>query len=138
MTLRSFACVSMLISATSSRSIDPPLASSKQPAFFNSAPVNAPFSCPKSSFSMTSFGIAAQLMVRYGSSCRGLWLWMSRATTSLPVPLSPVMRTVVRDFAMRLTADLISQIGGLWPTRTAPPPGEGCPYACCFGGMVWR
>ena len=38
-------------------------------------------------------GCAAQLMATKGLRLRGLRSWMVRATSSLPVPLSPVMRT---------------------------------------------
>ncbi len=38
--------------------------------------------------------MAPQLTTTNGPSRRGLAKWMARATSSLPVPLSPVMRTV--------------------------------------------
>ena len=38
--------------------------------------------------------MAAGLTGTNGFSHRGPWRWMARATSSLPVPLSPVMRTV--------------------------------------------
>ena len=55
--------------------------------------MNAPFSWPKSSLSMSSRGMAAQLTFTNGPSARGLRRWMARAMSSLPVPLSPVMST---------------------------------------------
>ena len=58
------------------------------------APVNAPRSWPKSSLSMSSRGMAAQLTLTNGASLRGLRRWMARLTSSLPVPLSPVMSTL--------------------------------------------
>src|SRR5690625_7997244 len=54
------------ISPISSRNRVPLLASSKQPSFLACAPVNAPFSCPKSSLSTSSEGIAPQLTFTIG------------------------------------------------------------------------
>ena len=42
---------------------------------------------------MRDLGIAPQLMATKGSLDRGPLLWMAWANISLPVPLSPVMRT---------------------------------------------
>ena len=74
---------------TSSRKIVPPLAVSKRPGLSATAPVKAPFTWPKSSLSSRSAGMAAQLTATQGFSLRGEWEWIARATTSLPVPLSP-------------------------------------------------
>ena len=38
--------------------------------------------------------IAAQLIATKGRSARRLLPWIARATSSLPVPLSPVIKTV--------------------------------------------
>jgi len=51
------------------------------------------FSWPKISLSMSVSGIAAQLTATNGRDLRGLKSWSVRATSSLPVPLSPVMST---------------------------------------------
>ena len=59
-----------------------------------SAPVKAPFSWPNSSLSSSSRGIAAQLIATNGPSRRLPWSCSSRATSSLPVPLSPLISTV--------------------------------------------
>ena len=59
-----------------------------------SAPVNEPFSCPKSSLSSRVSASAAQCTATNGLSARGLSAWMARASSPLPVPLSPVMSTV--------------------------------------------
>ncbi len=59
------------------------------------APVNAPLSWPKNSLSMRVGGIAAQLTFTSGLSRRPLAACSARATSSLPVPVSPRMRTVV-------------------------------------------
>ncbi len=82
------------MSPISSRKIVPPSAATNLPVWRRSAPVKLPFSWPKSSDSISSSGIAAQLTWTNGRSRRGEWRWMARATSSLPVPLSPVMRTV--------------------------------------------
>ena len=57
------------------------------------APVNDPFMCPKSSLSISSLGMAAQLTSMNGPCRRGLAAWMARATSSLPLPFSPVIST---------------------------------------------
>jgi hypothetical protein len=59
-------CVANGSSPTSSRKIVPPSATSKYPFLFEVAPVKEPFSCPKSSLSRSSLGIAAQLT---GTNC---------------------------------------------------------------------
>ncbi len=57
------------------------------------APVKLPFLCPKNSLSISSVGIAPQLTGTNGPSRRGPDSWISRATSSLPVPESPEMCT---------------------------------------------
>ena len=79
-------------------------ASSNLPICFSVAPVNEPFSWPNSSLSISSSGMAAQLTWTNASSLRRLLRWMARATSSLPTPLSPVMRTVAFVGAARATA----------------------------------
>ena len=64
------------------------------------APVNAPFTWPNSSDSSRFSGIAPQLTATNGLSRRWLLSWIARATSSLPVPLSPRdqhVRRAVRD-----------------------------------------
>ncbi len=51
--------------------------------------MNAPFTCPKSSDSRSDSGSAPQLTATNGLSRRALLKWRARATSSLPVPLSP-------------------------------------------------
>ena len=58
------------------------------------ASVKAPFTWPNSSLSSRFSGMAPQLTATKGASRRGERAWMARATSSLPVPLSPVMSTV--------------------------------------------
>ena len=55
--------------------------------------MNAPFSCPNSSLSSSVSGIAEQFTATKGALRRGDISWRVRATSSLPVPLSPEMRT---------------------------------------------
>ena len=55
-TRRTLACVFALMSPTSSRKIVPRSACSNLPICFSVAPVNEPFSCPKSSDSISSSG----------------------------------------------------------------------------------
>ncbi len=69
------------------------------PFLASTAPVNAPFEWPKSSDSARFSGIAAQLTATKGPLERLLILWMRRASTSLPEPVSPKMRTGSLDLA---------------------------------------
>ena len=62
------------ISPISSRNSVPLSAISKRPIFWAIAPVNAPFSCPKSSLSRRSKGLAAQFNLMNGRSRRELRL----------------------------------------------------------------
>jgi len=84
----------MGMSAISSRKTVPPSAASSLPILRAYAPVKAPFSWPNSSLSSRPSGMPAQLMATNGLSARRLWEWMLRATSSLPVPLSPRISTV--------------------------------------------
>ena len=63
------------------------------PARSATAPVNEPFIWPKSADSMSSDGIAAQLTSTKSSSARVESRWIARATSSFPVPFSPVIST---------------------------------------------
>ena len=69
-------------------------ASSKRPVLRAMAPVNAPFSWPNNSLSSSPRGMAAQFTFTKVWSRRALMLWMARAMSSLPVPVSPRIRTV--------------------------------------------
>ncbi len=82
------------MSPISSRKSVPLSACSKRPWLRWLAPVKAPFSWPKSSLSIRSRGIAAMLMATNGPLRRRPKSCSARATSSLPVPLSPVMSTV--------------------------------------------
>ena len=72
----------------------PPCAASKRPSRAVVAPVNAPFSWPNSSASRIDSGIAAQLTATNGPFARAELSWSARASSSLPVPLSPSSSTV--------------------------------------------
>ena len=72
----------------------PPSAVSNRPALLWNAPVKAPFTWPNSSDSSSVSGIAAQFTTTNGRSWRSPPAWIARATISLPVPLSPLIRTL--------------------------------------------
>jgi len=65
------------------------------PARALSAPVNAPFSHPKSSDSISDSGNAEQFKQIYGCPPRSPDCTIALAINSLPVPLSPRSTTVV-------------------------------------------
>ena len=82
------------------------------------APVNAPRTWPNSADSISSSGTAPQSNTMNGPSLRGLWRWISSASSSLPVPVSPSISTVAsvaatssstrnsrRSFASRPTSE---------------------------------
>ena len=77
----------------------PPSASSNLPRRSAAAPVNAPFSWPNSSLSISSVGIAAQFTFTNGPAANGLSRWMWAASSSLPVPDSPDNSTLTSDRA---------------------------------------
>ena len=93
----------------------PPSACSKRPRRVVCAPVKAPRSWPKSSDSSRSFGIAAVLIATNGPLARGLCLCSALATSSLPEPDSPVMRTVTMLWLSLPIARKTSCIAGAWP-----------------------
>ena len=74
------------ISQISSRNRVPPFARAAAPSRSATAPVKAPFTWPKISLSISSFGMAPQLIATKGLSRRGLCRWIASAQTSLPVP----------------------------------------------------
>jgi hypothetical protein len=115
-TRSSFAWSAVLIVPISSRKIDPPSASAKRPFLFVDAPVKAPRTWPKSSDSSSVSGMAAQFTLMSGFSRCALKWWMARATISLPVPVSPVMSTVLRDCATSRAVCSTSCIPRLRPT----------------------
>ncbi len=97
----------------------PPSASSNSPTLSRTASVKAPRACPNSSDSSSAAGMAAQLTATKRRSARGEASWMARATSSLPVPLSPWMSTVLRCPATRVMVARSSAIGRDSPTSRA-------------------
>ena len=87
------ACAGSDMSPISSMKSVPPSASSNFPLRCLMAEVKAPRSCPKSSLSISSEGMAAQFTSTKGAAARGLFACSQRATSSLPVPFSPVIST---------------------------------------------
>ena len=112
------------MSATSSRNRVPPIACSNRPILRVTAPVNAPFSWPNSSLSSRFSGIAAQLTATNRPVALGPWRWTARATTSLPVPDSPWISTVLSVGATCLASCSTSRnsrdlpIGSISPERS--------------------
>src|SRR5205807_1393562 len=84
-----------------------------------SAPVNAPFSWPNSSDSISSSGMAAQLTSTKGRSRRADCTWMARATSSLPLPFSPWISTRPVVGAAVVICSRSTRIAALSPTISA-------------------
>ena len=83
----------------------PPSACSKRPMRCLSAPVNAPFSWPKSSDSSRFSCSAAQFTLTKLRPARSELWCIAPAISSLPVPVSPRISTVVLLLATFLTTD---------------------------------
>src|SRR6267378_178642 len=109
-------------SPTSSRKRVPWCASSNRPILVCVAPVKAPRSWPNISLSTRSRGIAAQFTRTNGFSRRGLASWIALATSSLPVPDSPVMSTRASVGATRAIICRTVSIALLLPTICPPNP----------------
>src|SRR4051812_7802934 len=115
-TRSSFTCIDSGTSSMSSRKIVPPSASSKRPGRSLIAPVNAPRSWPNSSDSISVSENSAQLTATNGWCLRRLDWWISVAVTSLPVPLSPVISTVLSLLPMTRRNSNTARIRALCPT----------------------
>src|SRR5216110_3500719 len=74
------------------------------------------FFVPKSSSSIRDSGKAQAENATNGLSARWLRLWIALATTPLPVPLSPVMSTLVWTPATLPTTSFTCSIGSLLPS----------------------
>jgi hypothetical protein len=118
-TRSSFAWSSRGISPTSSRNRVPLSASSNRPVFWAIAPVNAPFSWPKSSLSRRPRGIAAQFSFTNAFSLRRPSLWIARATSSLPVPVSPRISTP--ESVGATTDTMLNAVFNAWLSPTISP-----------------
>ena len=110
------------MSPISSRKRVPPCACSKRPRWRLCAPVNAPRSWPKSSDSSSSGGTAGVLTAMKGPFEHGLCSWRARATSSFPVPDSPVMSTVTVERESRPIARNTSCMAEAEPTIVAGVP----------------
>src|ERR1035441_3757170 len=85
------------------------------------APVNEPFSSPNSSLSSSVSVSAAQLIATKGFAARPLCRCSARATSSLPVPLSPSIRTGVSCGATRSIIRSSLRMAALSPTMPVSP-----------------
>ncbi len=118
---RSLAWKPGVVSPISSMKRVPPLASSKSPMRARMAPVKAPRAWPKSSLSSSVSVMAAQFTGTKGWAPRRLPAWMARATSSLPVPDSPVRSTVASVGATRTARSSASRRAGERPTTFSRP-----------------
>ena len=98
---KSLAWSGAVSSPISSRKQVPPADVSSSPRRAATAPVKAPRSWPNSSDSKSASGSAAQSTTTNGRAVRALAPWIARATSSLPVPVSPSISTVVSSAAIR-------------------------------------
>ena len=99
----------------------PPSASSTRPRLAVCASVNAPFSCPNSSLSISVSGSAAQVTLMNGPDARRLSRCSACAIAPLPVPLSPSMITVaVSAAASRSISSNTARIAGPSPITVVP------------------
>ena len=130
----SFGCSSSGSSPISSRKTVPPSAASKAPTRSRSAPVKAPRTCPNSSLSTSAGEMAPQSTMMNGLSARRPRLTISVATSSLPVPLSPWMSTLISlcEILSRVANSL--RIGRLVPT-IAPKVGTRVTVWCASSGL---
>ncbi len=96
----------------------------EEPARSPTAPVNAPRAWPKSSASSRSSASAAQLTVQSRRSRRGPNRCTPRATSSLPLPLSPSTSTGNGARAARSTDARSAEAASLDP-RSSPKPESG-------------
>ena len=92
--------------------------------------MNAPRSWPKSSDSISVSEKSAQLTATNGWCRRALEWCIRLAITSLPVPLSPVMSTVLSLLLTTLTKSNTARIRALWPTTTES-------IENCEDGRIW-
>ena len=122
------------ISPISSRKIVPPWASSNLPFFIESAPVKAPFSCPKSSLSRRVSLKAAQCTFTKDFSLRPERLCRASATSSFPTPLSPVIRTLALDgatFFISSRRRLMSALVPIILSNVTASPSSFLSIVCC-------
>ena len=109
-------CTFREVSPSSSRNSEPPSAISNTPLRRPLAEVKLPFSWPNSSLSSRVSVNAPQLTEMSGALLRWLRSWMARATSSLPVPVSPRMRTVA---SVEATARICSKTRSILGLRVS-------------------
>ena len=97
-------------------------ADSNFPALRSVAPVNAPFSCPKSSLSRSASLSAAQFKQINERFFRSLASWIALATSSFPTPLSPRMSTVALVEATLPICPVLACSTALEPTMRDSSP----------------
>ncbi|MNY23435.1 hypothetical protein D3C86_1571020 [compost metagenome] len=102
-TRSNLACWARGMLSISSRNTVPPSAYSSLPMRLPWAPVNAPLSWPNSSASNSCSGMAAQFNATKGLSARGPKSCRQRATSSLPLPVSPRIKTLTGNAARSST-----------------------------------
>ena len=115
---RTLAWVAIDMSPISSRKSVPRWACSNFPVRSDTAPVNDPLTCPKSSDSISSEGIAAQLTSTKGRPARVERRWRARAVSSLPVPFSPAISTRASVIATVSISFSTFWIAGAAPTMS--------------------
>ncbi len=94
----------------------PPSASWNGERCLSTAPVKAPRSCPKSVASASVGGIEPQSTTTKGLRARGLARCIAWATSSFPVPVSPVMRRVRSVEATLTRRSKMARMEGLCAT----------------------
>jgi hypothetical protein len=125
-TRRSFTCSASGSSPISSRNSVPPSASLEEALLAPGAPVNAPFSWPKSSLSMSASGSAPQFTTTNGALLRWAPSWSARATTLLAgAALARDQHAARRASATRSTSLRTRCMASLLPMmpRRRPPLG---------------
>ena len=105
------------ISQISSRNSVPPSAALAAPIRFSIAPVKAPLTWPKSSLSSRFSGMAPQLIATKALFRRRDSACSASAVTSLPVPLSPVTKTLARESATCSIVRNTARMTGDWPIK---------------------
>ncbi len=114
-------------SPISSRNSVPPSHAATRPGLSRTAPVNAPLAWPNSSLSSSCWDRVGQETVANGPDARSLHPWTARASTPLPVPLSPRTSSVVGLAAAWRASWTARRMAGLPLSRLDPPP---CRSAC--------
>ena len=107
----------------------PPSAACIRPIRSARASVKAPFTWPNSSLSNRFSETAPRSTETRTWSARRERRWSSRATSSLPVPFSPRMRTLASVGPARSISDQIRAIAGESPSSGVSPPPAGAAIA---------